>query len=60
MDFSCEAKAALGDAATPHCNVNNYLVGANGSLVAASSTRVEPLDPKPVRAVEGELAKVRK
>jgi len=55
--FYAWAKVALGEAAAPRWNFHKYLIGADGRLAAAFATQTEPLDPKLVRAVEGELAK---
>lgn len=51
------AAAVLGSQNAPRWNFHKYLVGADGRLVTAFSTSIEPGDPRVTQAVERELAK---
>ena len=54
------AVTTLGDAAAPKWNFHKYLVGADGKLIAAFATTVEPNAPKIIAAIETALSAVPK
>lgn len=45
----------LGDAGAPRWNFHKYLVGPDGTLLGAWPSRVSPVDPEIIAAVEGAL-----
>lgn len=49
------AREALGAASAPGWNFHKYLVGRDGKLIAGYGTRVEPLSPTLIRAIEAAL-----
>lgn len=53
------ARDTLGTAAAPGWNFHKYLVGGDGRLVSAFSTRTAPDDKKVTAAIEAELARGR-
>lgn len=55
--FYAWAATVLGTGSTPRWNFHKYLVGADGRLVTAFATKIEPLDPSVTAAIERELSK---
>ena len=50
------AHAALGPDNAPRWNFHKYLVGRDGKLIAGYDSRVEPLSPQLIEAIEAALA----
>ncbi|HJZ32822.1 MAG TPA: glutathione peroxidase [Hyphomicrobiaceae bacterium] len=51
------ARDRLGARAAPSWNFHKYLVGRDGHLIAAFDTRIPPLSPEVVAAIEAALAR---
>jgi glutathione peroxidase len=54
--FYLWAREALGAASVPRWNFHKYLVGRDGKLIAGYGSRVEPLSPEMIKAVDAALA----